>query len=84
MTQENETTDESTTRPPEESLKDYASRRLVELKNSERQFMTTLNQAQANLERAQADLIACRGRIDEMVLIIQGGESKDNSPPEKA
>jgi hypothetical protein len=62
----------------EESMGDYASKRLVELKNSERRYVNAVPQAQAVLDKAQADLIACRARIDEMRMIIQ-----KNSPPPK-
>ena len=62
-------------REEEESLMDYASRRLVELKNAEQKFVNNLTIAQANLEKAHADLISCRGRIDEMLRIINDTES---------
>lgn len=62
MTEENE----------KESVADYTSRRLVELKNSEKKYVERVTQCEIDLQRARADLIACRGRIDEISRIIQG------------
>ena len=60
----------------EESLKDYASRRLVELKNAEQKFVQNINNTSIALEQSKANLIACKARINEMERIITG----DNSP----
>ena len=70
---------EEAKKPEEDSLMDYASKRLVELKNSEQMFMNAVAKARNDLETQQANLIACRGRIDEMTRIIQG----QTPPPKK-
>jgi len=54
----------------EESLKDYASRRLTELKNYEQQLVNKSSQLQAALNQTNAELVATRTVIVEMTRII--------------
>ena len=63
----------------EETQMDYASRRLVELRNAERNYIIELEQAELNLHQAQKNIVAVRARIDEMEIIIKG----KNPPPEE-
>jgi len=61
-----------------ESLKDYASRRLTELKNYEQQLVDKMSQLQAALNQTNTELISCRAVIGEMTRVI---EDKVLPPP---
>lgn len=61
---------EETVKKDDESLKDYASRRLVELKNYEQQLVARLQQLQQALNDVNTELVATRGVIGEMTRII--------------
>jgi len=67
-TEEEEVKEE--TPKPDESLKDYASRRLVELKNYEQQLVSKSNQLQTALNQTNNELVSCRAVIGEMTRII--------------
>ena len=59
---------------PDESPMDYASRRLVELENSKKGFIDKANFFRGELQKAEADIIACSARINEMQRIIQASK----------
>ena len=87
MTEETKTENEVSRKPespgpmPGESIKDYASRRLTHLKNSERNFTDRVNASRAMLRKAENDLVACQARINEMqqILTIETNNSSANS-----
>ena len=59
---------------PGESTMDYASRRLVELENSKKGFVDKANFLRGELQKAEADIIACAARINEMQRIIEASK----------
>ena len=62
---------------PGESIKDYASRRLAQLKNSEQNFTDRVNATRNMLRQAENDLVACQARISEMQQIIKAESTDD-------
>ena len=56
---------------PGESMMDYASRRLVELENAKKTYIDKANFLRGELQKAEADIIACAARLNEMQRIIQ-------------
>lgn len=76
----NEIVDSESKGLKEESIKDYASRRLVELRNYEQQMIGQHTKMQNSVAQLNSEIIATRGIIGEMMRII-GDE--DQIPPEK-
>jgi len=83
MTEETKTENEVSRKPeppgpqPGESIKDYASRRLAQLKNSEQNFTDRVNATRNMLRQAENDLVACQARINEMHQIIKAESTDD-------
>lgn len=63
------------------STMDMLSQRLVELKNSEREYMARVATYEQRLQQAQADVIACRARIDEVTQLINRQSKPDPAKP---
>lgn len=66
---------------PGESIKDYSSRRLVDLENSRKTFIDKINFFRNEVRKTEADLIACDARISEMKFIIESPKSEDPEKP---
>lgn len=64
----------------EENMKDYASRRLTELRNYEQQLVGQLTKFQQSLANLNTELVATRGIIGEMLRIIGDEEPNPSSP----
>ena len=61
---------------PGESMKDYAARRVVELENAKKTYIDKANFYRGELQKAEADIIACAARLNEMQRIIHAEESE--------